>query len=98
MIAADDRREALIDRFYDAAVGVCGWDSVLRDLTDAFRAELAVFGIVGPHAPGRILHTGIDPALVERYLLRHSGRNELALRTADLPAGSVVTDACIMPK
>src|SRR3954465_13186636 len=36
--------------------------------------------------------------LVSRYLERHAGRNELARRTASLPAGSVVTDTCIMPK
>ena len=98
MVTADDRLDVLIARLYDAAVGACSWDAVLRDLTDAFGAALAAFGIVGPHAPGRILHTGIDPALVERYLLRHAGRNELALRTAHLPAGTVVTDTSLMPK
>ncbi|MFC7475829.1 LuxR C-terminal-related transcriptional regulator [Dankookia sp. GCM10030260] len=98
MVAADDRLDALANRFYDAAMGICGWDAVLHDLTRAFRAELAAFGIVGPHAPGRILHTGIDPALVERYLLCHAGRNELALRTEHLPAGTVVTDTGLMPK
>jgi DNA-binding CsgD family transcriptional regulator len=98
MFAADDRLDVLVDRFYDAAVGVCGWDAVLRDLTKAFGAAFAAFGIVGPHAPGRILHTGIDPVLVERYLLRHAGRNELAQRTEHLPAGTVITDTGLMPK
>jgi DNA-binding CsgD family transcriptional regulator len=55
--------------------------------------------MVGPHLPGRILHSGIgDPVLVARYLERHAGRNELAIRTATLPAGSVVTDTDVMPK
>jgi DNA-binding CsgD family transcriptional regulator len=98
MFAADDRLDVLIDRFYDAAVGVCGWDAVLRDLTRAFDAAFAAFGIVGPQSPGRILHTGIDPVLVERYLLRHAGRNELARRTEHLPVGSVITDAGLLPK
>jgi DNA-binding CsgD family transcriptional regulator len=97
MFAADDRLDVLVDRFYDAAVGVCGWDAVLRDLTKAFGAAFAAFGIVG-QAPGRILHTGIDPVLVERYLLRHAGRNELARRTEHLPAGTVMTDTGLMPK
>ncbi|TCZ64371.1 helix-turn-helix transcriptional regulator [Roseicella aquatilis] len=98
MVAADDRLEGLIDLLYDAAAGACGWDQVLHGLTDAFAAQCAAFGIVGPHAPGRILHTGLDPVLVERYLLRHAGRNELARRTETLPTGSVVTDADLMPK
>ena len=98
MVAADDRLDVLIDRFYDAAVGGCGWDAVLRDLTQAFGAAFAAFSVVGPHAPGRILHTGIDPVLVERYLLRHAGRNEIAQRTEHLPAGTVVTDPGLMPK
>jgi DNA-binding CsgD family transcriptional regulator len=98
MVAAVDRPDVLIDRFYDAAVGVVGWDAALRDLTKAFDAAFAAFGIVGPQAPGRIVHTGIDPVLVERYLLRHSGRNELAQRTEHLPVGAVMTDAGLMPK
>ncbi|WP_431271286.1 helix-turn-helix transcriptional regulator [Dankookia sp. P2] len=98
MDAAQDRLDLLTDRFYDAAVGVCGWDAALRDLTEAFGAAFAAFGIVGLRSPGRILHTGIDPILVERYLLRHAGRNELAQRTEHLPTGSVITDASLMPK
>src|SRR4051812_4386613 len=37
MVAADDRLDALIARLYDAAVGACSWDALLRDLTLAFR-------------------------------------------------------------
>ena len=35
---------------------------------------------------------------MERYLLRHAGRNELALRTEHLPTGTVITDTSLMPK
>ncbi|HEX3219409.1 MAG TPA: hypothetical protein VHU77_05200, partial [Candidatus Limnocylindria bacterium] len=53
---------------------------------------------VGPHRPGRIVHSGIDPLLAARYLERYAGRNELALRTATLPVGAIVTDTDVMPK
>ena len=80
MFAADDRLDVLIDRFYDAAVGVCGWDAVLRDLTKAFGAAFAAFGIVGraprPHPahrhrprPGRTLPAA--PCRAERARAPH---------------------------
>lgn len=99
MSPVDDTDQVLVDRLYDAASGIVGWNAALDALVEAFCASVGAFGIVGPHVAGRILHSGIgDPELVARYLERHAGRNELARRTAALPAGSVITDADVMPK
>ncbi|MCB4821642.1 helix-turn-helix transcriptional regulator [Roseicella aerolata] len=99
MSAADDPDKSLIDRLYDAAAGTIGWEEALEELRRQFNGTVAAFSIVGPHLAGRILHTGVaDPGLVARYLERYAGRNELAVRTASLPAGSVITDAGVMPK
>ncbi|MDO9708627.1 helix-turn-helix transcriptional regulator [Paracraurococcus lichenis] len=98
MPGEDDSFDAVVDLLYDAAAGITGWEAALNTLVRDFDATVGAFSIVGPHLPGRILHTGTDPVLVARYLERHAGRNELALRTSTLPAGAVVTDADIMPK
>lgn len=98
MRPVDDAPEELINRLYDAAAGVTGWDAALDALVRHFNGSVGAFSIVGPRVPGRILHTGIDPVLIARYLERHAGRNELALRTASLPTGSVITDTSVMPK
>ena len=98
MSGAHGFEEPLISRLYDAALGAVGWEEILGELVRLFGAFCAAFSIVGPHRPGRIVHSGIDPALVARYLERYAGRNELALRTATLPIGAVVTDTGVMPK
>src|SRR3954451_23076820 len=98
MSGAHGSDEPLIGRLYDAALGAVGWDEVLGELVRLHGAFCAAFSIVGPHRPGRIVHSGIDPALAARYLERYAGRNELALRTATLPIGAVVTDTGVMPK
>ncbi len=89
---------ALIDRVYDAAAGFCGWPEVLSDLARLLGGSAAVLGVVGPHCPGRVVQVGVDPACMARYLGRHAGRNELAVRSASLPVGAVVTDERVMPK
>ena len=88
--------DALTDRIYDAAAGFCGWDAVLSDLARLLGGTAAVLGVVGPRCPGRIVHVGVDPACMARYLERHAGRNELAARSASLPVGAVVTDGSLM--
>ena len=98
MSGAHGSDEPLIGRLYDAALGAVGWEEILGELVHLFGAFCAAFSIVGPHRPGRIVHSGIDPALAARYLERYAGRNELALRTATLPIGAVVTDTGVMPK
>ena len=98
MSAAHKSDEPLIARLYEAALGAMAWEEVLGELVCSFGALCAAFSIVGPHRPGRIVYSGIDPALAARYLERYAGRNELALRTAMLPVGTVVTDTGLMPK
>jgi DNA-binding CsgD family transcriptional regulator len=98
MSSAHRADEPLIGHLYDAALGAVGWEEILGKLVQLFGAFCAAFSIVGPHRPGRIVHSGIDPALAARYLERYAGRNELALRTATLPIGAVVTDTGVMPK
>jgi DNA-binding CsgD family transcriptional regulator len=98
MSGAHRSDEPLIGHLYDAALGAVGWEEVLGELVRLFGAFCAAFSIVGPHRPGRIVHSGIDPALAARYLERYAGRNELALRTVKLPTGAVVTDTDVMPK
>ena len=89
---------ALIDRIYDAAAGFCGWDEVLSDLARLLGGAAAVLGVVGPRCAGRVVQVGVEPACMAHYLERHAGRNELSVRSASLPVGSVVTDEGVMPK
>ena len=89
---------ALIDRIYDAAAGFCGWDEVLSDLARLLGGAAAVLGVVGPRCAGRVVQVGVDPACMAHHLERHAGRNELSVRSASLPVGSVVTDEGVMPK
>ncbi len=89
---------ALVDRLYDAAAGLCGWDEALSDLARLLGGSVAVLGVVGPNCPGRVVQVGVAPACMARFLERHAGRNELAARSASLPVGSVVTDTSLMPK
>ena len=93
-----DPLSAFVDRVYDAAAGLGGWDGVLPDLARLLGGSAAVLGIAGPHCPGRVVQVGVDPACMARYLERHAGRNELAARSASLPVGAVVTDESLMPK
>src|SRR5215212_12137342 len=89
---------ALVDRVYDAAAGFCEWREVLSDLARLLGGSAAVLAVVGPRCPGRVVQVGVDPACMARYLERHAGRNELEVRLASLPVGSVVTDESLMPK
>lgn len=94
----DPKLNDLIERLYDAAVGVGDWHEALRSLADVFDGSAAALGIVGPRSVGRIVQVGVDPAYEARYLERHAGRNELAARSAVLPVGTVVTDRDLMPR
>ncbi len=62
MSAAHESDEPLVGRLYDAALGTVGWEEVLGELVRSFGALCAAFSIVGPHRPGRIVHSGINPA------------------------------------
>jgi len=98
MLGADGKLNGLIERLYDAAVGVVGWPDALRSLSDACNGSAAALGIVGPRSVGRIVQVGVDPVYEARYLERHAGRNELGARSAALPVGTVVTDRDLMPR
>src|SRR4028119_1625135 len=68
--------------------GVRGWDGLLSGLARLLGGSAAVLGVVGPNCPGRIVHVGVDPACMARYLERHAGRNELEARAAARPGGA----------
>ncbi len=93
-----ERFSALVDRIYDTAAGFCGWDEVLSDLARLLGGAAAVLAVVGPRCAGRAVQVGLNPALVARFFERHTGRDELAVRSASLPVGAVVTDEGLMPK
>jgi DNA-binding CsgD family transcriptional regulator len=90
--------DILIDHLYDAAAGLCDWHEVLAEIARLFSGSAAVLGIVGPRCPARIVQVGVDPAYMARYVERHAGRNELAVRSASRPIGSVLTIESLMPK
>lgn len=90
--------DALIDHVYDAAAGFGDWHAVLAEVAQALGGSAAVLSVVGPHSAGRIVQVGVDPVCMARYLERHAGRNELAVRSASHPVGSVMTDESLMPK
>jgi DNA-binding CsgD family transcriptional regulator len=98
MSAAREPPDALIDQLYDAAAGLCDWHEVLANVARLIGGSAAVLGIVGPRSPARIVHVGVDPAYMTRYAERYGGRNELALRSAACPIGSVLTIESLMPK
>ena len=57
---------ALIDRLYDAAAGLCDWHEMLAEIARLFGGSAAVLGIVGPRCPARIVQVGVDPACMVR--------------------------------
>jgi DNA-binding CsgD family transcriptional regulator len=98
MSAGREPPNALIDQLYDAAAGLCDWHEVLAEIARLFGGSAAVLGIVGPYAAPRIVDVGVDPVCMARYMERHAGHNELAIRSASRPVGSVMTAESLMPK
>jgi DNA-binding CsgD family transcriptional regulator len=90
---------ALINAIYDAAVDFSRWPDALRLISSVCASHTTVLTRQGV-TPGESwsLAPQCDPAYYESYCSYYHGVNPLWQRAASAPAGTIQTDAMIMPK
>jgi DNA-binding CsgD family transcriptional regulator len=90
---------ALISAIYDAAANVDRWPDALRLISSACASHTTVLTRQGA-SPGESwsLAPQCDPAYYESYCSYYHGVNPLWQRVASAPAGTIQTEAMIMPK
>jgi hypothetical protein len=90
---------ALINAIYDAAVDWGAWPDALRLISSACASHTTVLTRQGASPEESwSLAPQCDPAYYKSYCSYYHGVNPLRQRAASAPAGTIQTDAIIMPK
>lgn len=90
---------ALINAIYDAAVDWGAWPDALRLISSACASHTTVLTRQGASPEESwSLAPQCDPAYYKSYCSYYHGVNPLWQRAASAPAGTIQTDAIIMPK
>jgi DNA-binding CsgD family transcriptional regulator len=96
-LSGDDKVLDLVGSIYDAALDAALWPDVLNRIGDAVGRQLPMFGIFDPASGlSNVLAPRIDPEIVRSGIEDWAPHNPFLLRSANEPAGKVLTCADFM--